>query len=249
MGRQFWADGFRPRRASAAWGCALGDDASHLVALGGAAEGCLRVLSSLPQAAAPVLDDEDEPAGLLSVAPLLAGLTSSQARALQGVRDCGVSLPASRCVSAWGPWPAEREEDEVAPEVHLEAASLLGLVPEDVCFDLECPADADPAQGGRRWRWAACARADLRQLRRAMRTLRLRLWAVEPEAQAAERAWVHLVEGDEALWSTAPADWHFAFTPQRALRDMPLPDPARSLPLVACGLALAPLLETVRDGA
>lgn len=245
MDGRSWTDVFRVRRASAACGLALDAHASHLVVLGGFAQQRWRVLHSLPQPPVPVIEASDDTTDVIAFDPVLASLQSGPLSSVQGLGDCAISLPSNRCPVAWGEWPVAQEE-EVAPEVHLEAAGLLGLAPQAVCFDLNC---LGPGSTGWRWQWAACARADLRQLRRACRRLRLRLWTVEPPAQAAERAWVHLVEGAEALWSIPPAEWHFAPQPQRQLAAAPVPDLASALPLVACGLALAPLLDAAGEAA
>ena len=240
-----WAGVLGARRASATCGLALEAHTSHLVVLGGLTQQRWRVLHSLPQPPVPVIEAPDDAADVIAFEPVLASLQSGPLRSVQGLGTCGISLPSSRCPVAWGEWPVAQEE-EVLPDVYLEAASLLGLPPEAVCFDLSC---LGQGPSGWRWQWAACARADLRQLRRACRRLRLRLWAVEPPMQAAERAWVHLVEGAEALWSIPPAEWHFAPQPQRQLTASPVPDVASALPLVACGLALAPLLDAARESA
>lgn len=240
-----WAGAFGARRAVAACGLALGEQASHLVVLGGLAQERWRVLQSLPLPAVALVEGSDDAADVIDLAPMLPSLQSAPLTSIQGLRQGAFSLPASRCVNAWGDWPVA-DEQAVAPEVHLEAAGLLGLAPEAVSFDLVCQGSGP---SGWRWQWAACARADVRQLRRACRSLRWRLWAVETQAQAAERAWAHLVEGDEALWSIPPAEWHFAPQPQRALEASPVPDAASALPLVACGLALGPLLEGRREAA
>lgn len=240
-----WMGGFRSRRASAACGLALGEHASHWIVLGGLAQQRWRVLQSLPQPVVPVVQAQDDATDRIDLTPLLVGLKSGPLQSVQGLRQGAFSLPEARCLSAWGEWPAT-DEEEVAPEVQLEAASLLGLSPEAVCFDMSCQG---PAPSGWRWAWAACARDDVRQCRRACRSLRLRLWAVEPSAQAAERAWMHLVEGEEALWSIPPAEWHFAPQPQRGPREASVTGMASALPLVACGLALGPLLEATREAA
>lgn len=239
---KLWHGWRQRRRVTAAWGCAIGEDAVHLVALGGSGGRCWRVLGSLqaPLAAAGTSTTDESPA--IDAGTLRETLRAPGVRAFAEARHCALSLPPSRCVQGHASWPALWSQEEVAAQVMVEAAAALNLAPHALGFDYapDGPTDDETVQ---RWRWAACARSELRPLRRAFRAVPLQLFAVEPAESAAQRAWQHLREGSSALWSLAVTDWHFEPLPQRD-GALELPGDVSDYPqLVACGLALAPLVQ------
>jgi len=246
---KFWHGWRQRRRVTAAWGCAMGEEVTHLVALGAQAGDRWRVLESLqwPVAQAGTAGAEDEPlidAGLLRQA-LLAPAVMAHPQA----RQCTLSLPRSRCVMGHAAWPADWAEEEVAAQVQVEAAAALDLAPQALGFDYQTDGPPGPAGALQQWCWAACARSELRPLRQAFRGQSLQLFAVEPAELAARRAWQHLREGPSALWSLPVADWHFERLPQRD-EALELPGDLGDFPqLVACGLALAPLMRAHAPGA
>lgn len=238
QGGQGWG---RRRPVTAAWGCAMTEEAAHLVALGGQSDGRWRVLGSLqwPMPAPPLQDDEDEEAPVIAAPALREALRAPAVAALSEARLCRLSLPRACCVQGQALWPAHWDEDEVAAQVQVEAAAALRLTPQALSYDFVPGPQQDALQS---WQWAACAQLQLRPVRQAFRALRMQLVAVEPAETAAQRAWAHLVEAQSALWSLAVTDWHFAPEARADGPAMPGHAPAHA-PLVACGLALATLQQ------
>lgn len=244
----FWHGWRQRRRVTAAWGCAMGEEATQMVALGvqsgvhsdvHSGDGW-RVLTSLqwPMTQSEAVRAEDAP--FVDASLLRQALRAPAVQACPQARQCSLSLPRSRCVLGHCTWPADWSEQEVAAQVQVEAAAALDLAPQALGFDYR---PAGPAGVQQDWCWAACARSELRPLRQAFRALPLQLFAVEPAELAARRAWQHLREGPSALWSLPVADWHFERLPQRD-ETLELPGDLGDFPqLVACGLALAPLMH------
>lgn len=246
MVETLWQQWRQRQRIRAAWGCALGPDLSCLMALGVQAPGHWRVLASL-QRSQPLLrpPQGDEEEDQLDAQALRELLQSPQVSAQAGVRQLCISLPLQHCILGHGDWPASMPRQEAAARIHQEAAAALNLAPAGVCLDLAFVEHGQPPGA---WHWAACARSDLRQLHRAVKGTQLQLWAVEPLQHAVERACRHLVDGTTALWST-PKDWQFSLQ-SRSGPPMAVTTDMLSYPqLVACGLALAPLLESHGHGA
>lgn len=248
---KLWLGWRQRRRVTAAWGCALGEGSLHMVALGrvdGLGSCCWRVLGRLqaPMPAGLAAPGDDAPA--IDAGALRNALCSPAVRDCAQARQCAMSLPRSRCVQGLSSWPSAWTQAEVAAQVQVEAAAALHLAPQALGFDYtpEGPADAQALQC---WRWAACARSELRPLRQAFRAVPLQLFAVEPAEFAARRAWQHLREGPSALWSMPVTDWHFEPVRQRD-GVLELPGDVSDYPqLVACGLALAPLLQAHEQNA
>ena len=152
-----------------------------------------------------------------------------------------LAWPQAQCRQGVLVWPGEPDTPALRAEVHLEAASALGLPPAEVGFDFQPQISASNACTVA---WAAAARAPLRAGQQHLRAAGWQVPHIEPEALAAQRAAECLLGEPVLPWAVPVRDWQFATRPQRHLPDAAwraLQDSPHWGALAACGAALAVL--------
>ncbi len=229
------------RRRRSAWGAALLEQQQIVVAaLTLQASGSLRVAwlgRPLPA-----------PAGAPDVGGFNAftdQLRDAGAPLPRRARTLALALHAECCRQGVLEPVAGLSPRQLAADVQLEAASALGVDPQNVGFDFEI---ADRAAAAPRVHWAACSRQELQHWTQQARHAGWRLRGVEPEAQAAQRAAASLGGEAVAWWAQSPQDWQFERQPARGLSETEWRGLRERLqvspqwgPLVACGVALGQL--------
>ena len=176
-----------------------------------------------------------------------------------------LAWPQADCRQGVLVWPGEPDTPALRAEVHLEAATALGLPPADVGFDFQVQSQVQaqaqvhaqvhaqmlepltsrpsvPEPNAVSVTWVAAARTDLLAGQRRLRAVGWRVPHIEPEALAARRA-AECLLGEPALpWAVPVRDWQFALRSQRSVPEptwRALQDSPHWGPLAACGAALA----------
>jgi Tfp pilus assembly PilM family ATPase len=228
------------RRQAMAWGGLLDEHEILLAALSRQPSGGVRVM---------VFEHLHAPGALVAAAErddwLVQTLRQSGAHLPSGLRTMALALREGRCRHGTLRWPADADADLLEAEVQLEAATALGVGPDEVGFDFHGPVVEHPvSQRGHEVSWAACLLSELARWREHARSAGWRLPIVEPEQQAARRAALCL-RGDLLLHAAqSPQDWQFATVPERELSEPQWQQLQASPmwgPLVACGAALGAL--------
>ena len=259
---------FRRGRGSAVWGALLGEQAMHLVRLSRQADAHSVRVQAFEQAQAlpaPEVPDRDAPDhdapdhdapwwwphmrrtarpgpslgfrwGWPWAAPAPLALAWSQACCQQGVLL----------------WPGPADAPALQAEVHLEAATALGLPPSEVLFDFltheswthAATPVAEQEVAAVSVHWAAAPRDEVFGTRQRLRAVGWRATHIEPEALAARRAAECLLGEPGLPWAVPVRDWQFARRAQRSVSEAAwraLQDSPHWGPLAACGAALAVL--------
>lgn len=231
-------------RLPAAWGGLLGEQAMSLVRLSrhaGAHTLRVQAFEHQPAVQAPGAHSAGQPWWW----PQLQRIARPRPGPRLGVRWPGSSpgplalaWPQAHCRHGELSWPGAVDAPALLAEVHLEAASALGLPPAEVGFDFQPDADSGTVH------WAAAARADVLAGQRQLRAAGWRVPHIEPEALAVRRAAECLLGEPTLPWALPVRDWQFAQRTQRSVSAAAwraLQDSPHWGPLAACGAALAVL--------
>lgn len=229
------------RQRTSAWGALLDQQEIMLAALSLQKTGGMRVM---------VFERLHVPQGLVHPSErdqwLVQALRSLGAHLPSRGRTMVLALTELRSRQGVFNWDGAPDMRRLAPEVQLEAAQAWGVDPDavgfDFCLQAGVTSDGRPVQ---QVHWAACLREEALQWQRHARRAGWRLPVVETDAQAAQRAAMHLRGDTPQHWAESARDWQFSRTPERQPSEvdwLPLKDGPLWKPLVACGAALEALL-------
>lgn len=127
--------------------------------------------------------------------------------AFQGRHRVNMGLPMGQVVSGVLPIPVGLGPSDYEAEVQLEAARALELKPQEVSFDWQADVKSDGVVA--QLLWVACAQSSIERLIQCVRRSGWQLASVEPELQAAQRAFFCLSGGMSALLTRPVQDWQF----------------------------------------
>ena len=234
--------GARRGRWPVVWGALLGEQAMWLVCLSRQASARSVRVQAFEQAQADAVTASPPPWWAAHMQRMAQPRPWHRLRwPLFARGPLALAWPQARCRQGVLSWPGDGQDPALLAEVHLEAASALGLPPAEVGFDFQPQKSASDACTVA---WAAAARAPLRAGHQHLRAAGWQVPHIEPEALAAQRAAECLLGEPVLPWAVPVRDWQFATRPQRHLPDAAwraLQDSPHWGALAACGAALAVL--------
>lgn len=247
-----WA---RRQRWPAVWGALLGEQAMHVVRLSrqpGARHLRVQAFEQAQAEPAPHGPHHDTPwwgPRLQSLARPASSLGLGWRWPWARPGPLALAWPQARCQQGVLLWPGAADAPALQAEVHLEAATVLGLPPAEVLFDFQThttthghthgpmresrapvappmhpPASSTtpaPEDGPALLsvHWVAAPREPVLSTQRQLRAAGWRVPQIEPETLAARRAAECLLGEPGLPWAVPVRDWQFAQRTQRSVSE------------------------------